>query len=146
MRPATVLSPAIIDTNVVVAAMLTADVEAPTARILDGMIRGEFPFLLSVELLAEYRQVLARDRIRERHGLTMDQVDVVLTAIAANAMIREAASTEETAPDPGDQHLWDLLAGTPGAVLVTGDKSLLENAPIHTSIVPPGAFMKPARW
>ena len=142
MRPYSANIPAIIDTIVVVAAVLTADPETPTARILDGMIRGDFPFVLSVALLAEYRQVLARDRIRERHGLTMVQVDGVLTAIAANAMVREAVPTEKTAPDPGDQHLWDLLAGAPGAVLVTGDKRLLENAPIHTSVVQPGTFIE----
>ena len=133
--------PAIIDTNVVVAALLTADPEAPTARILDGMIRGRFPFVLSVALLAEYRRVFTRQRIRQRHGLTADQVDAVLTAIAANAIVRETVATEETAPDPGDQHLWDLLAGAPDAVLVTGDKRLLEHAPIHVSVVLPRSFL-----
>ena len=133
--------PAIIDTNVVVAALLTADPEAPTARILDGMIRGYFPFVLSVALLAEYRRVLARRRIRQCHGLTTDQVDAVLTAIAANAIVREAVASEETAPDPGDQHLWDLLAGAPDAVLVTGDERPLDNAPIHTSVVLPRSFI-----
>ena len=134
--------PAIIDTNVVVAALLTSDSDAPTARILDGMLGGSFPFVLSVPLLAEYRRVLTRDRIRERHGLTTDQVDGVLSAIAANAIVREAVSSEETAPDPGDQHLWDLLAGAPGAVLVTGDKQLLENAPNHASVLLPGSFIE----
>jgi putative PIN family toxin of toxin-antitoxin system len=133
--------PAIIDTNVVVAALLTSDSDAPTARILDGMIGGSFPFVLSVALLAEYRRVLTRDRIRERHGLTTDQVDGVLSAIAANAIVREAVSSEETAPDPGDQHLWDLLAGAPDAVLVTGDKRLLENAPNRASVLLPGSFI-----
>ena len=145
MRPASDLSPAIIDTNVVVAAVLTADAETPISRILDGMIRGDFPFVLSVALLAEYRQVLMRDRIRERHGLTTDQVDGVLTAIAANAMVREAVPSEESAPDPGDQHLWDLLAATPSAVLVTGDTRLLESAPDHTTVMLPGAFIAQAR-
>ena len=133
--------PAIIDTNVLVAGLLTADPETPTARVVDGMIRGRFPFVLSVALLAEYRRVLARQRIRERHGLTMDQVDAVLTDIAANAIVREPVPAEETAPDAGDQHLWDLPAGAPDAILVTGDKRLLENAPIQASVMPPRSFI-----
>ena len=105
------------------------------------MIRGRFPFVLSVALLAEYRRVLTRRRIRRRHGLTTDQIDAVLAAIAANAIVREAVASGGTAPDPGDQHLWDLLAGSPDAILVTGDKRLLENAPIHTSVVLPRSFI-----
>ena len=135
------LRPAIIDTNVVVAALLTADSEASTARILDGMVRGDFPFVLSVALLAEYREVLTRARIRERHGLTTDQIDAVLAAIAANAIVRQAAPSEEVAPDAGDQHVWDLLATVQGAVLVTGDKQLLENAPVTASVVAPNEFV-----
>jgi predicted nucleic acid-binding protein len=114
----------------------------PTARILDGMLRGDFPFVLSVDLLAEYRSVLLRDRIFRRHGLTADQVDAILTVLAANAIVREPLSSEETAPEPGDQHVWDLLAASPGAVLVTGDKRLLENPPSDASVLDPGEFLE----
>jgi hypothetical protein len=44
---------AVVDTNVVVEGLLTKDPAAPTARILDGMLAGSFPFILSVVLLAE---------------------------------------------------------------------------------------------
>ena len=133
--------PAIIDTNVVVAGLLTADAETPTARILEGMIRGGFPFVLSVALLAEYRRVLTRERICERHGLSSDEIDRLLEAIAANAIVREPAASDEMAPDPGDQHLWDLLAAVPGSVLVTGDTTLLENAPGGESVMLPRSFV-----
>jgi len=42
---------AVIDTHVVVAGLLTRDAGSPTAKILDGMSRGAFPFLLSTALL-----------------------------------------------------------------------------------------------
>jgi len=135
------LRPAIIDTNVVVAALLTADAEAPTARILVGMIRGRFPFVLSVPLLAEYRRVLTRERICERHGLSSDEIDRLLSAIAANAIVREPATSQDAAPDPGDQHLWDLLAAVPGSILVTGDTRLLEDAPRQASVMLPRSFI-----
>lgn len=60
---------AVIDTNVVVTGLITADAGSPTARILDGMRRGGFPSLLSDQLLAEYREVLLRAKIRKLHGL-----------------------------------------------------------------------------
>jgi uncharacterized protein len=63
---------------------------------------------------------------------------VILGAIAANAVIREPASgTTSDAPDPGDQHLWDLIASMPEAVLVTGDRALLEHPPDSASVVAP---------
>jgi len=136
-----VLVPAIVDTNVVVAGLLTSDAVSPPARILNGMISGDFPFVVSVALLAEYRQVLARDRIRARHGLSMDKIDGILTAVAANTIVREPVASDEAAPEAGDQHLWDLLAAAPGAVLVTGDKRLIENAPSGVSVLLPGAFL-----
>jgi putative PIN family toxin of toxin-antitoxin system len=136
-----VLTPAIIDTNVLVAGLLTAEPKAPTARILDGMLQGDFPFVLSVDLLAEYRTVLLRERISKHLGLTADQFDAILTAVAANAIVREPRSSEEPAPEPGDQHLCDLLAAVASAVLVTGDKRLLENPPASREILGPGQFL-----
>lgn len=121
--------PAIIDTNVVVAGLLVGDPDAPSARILDGMIRGHFPFVLSVALLAEYRQVLTRDRIRERHGLTEEEIDGLLTGIAANAIVREAEPSGAAAPDRADRLVRDLLAGVTRGVVVTVDEQLLDDPP-----------------
>lgn len=72
---------AVIDTNVVVAALLTRVVNSPTARILDGMCQGEFPFLLSTALLAESREALLRKRVRSLHGLSEHELDLLLTTL-----------------------------------------------------------------
>ena len=136
-----ILRAAVIDTNVVVAALLTSDTESPTARLLDAMLDGRFPFLLSTALLAEYRQVLLRDKIRTRHGLDADEIDRILIEVVANAVVREPAASSYPAPEPGDQHLWDLLATEPGAVLVTGDKRLLQDSPPKTTTQTPASFI-----
>ena len=60
----------IVDTNVVVAGLLTRDNASPVARILDGMLVAAFPFVMSEALLAEYRTVLVRPALRRLHGLT----------------------------------------------------------------------------
>ena len=115
--------PAIIDTNVVVSGFLTSDPEGPTARILDGMLAGRFPFLLSVDLLAEYRSVLLRPVIRRRHRRSPSEIDSVLTDIAANGQVREVPGGLLNQGD-GDEHLSALLADQPDSVLVTGDQAL----------------------
>ncbi|WP_309640015.1 PIN domain-containing protein, partial [Methylibium sp.] len=58
----------IVDTNVVVAGLLTKDETSPVARILDGMLAAAFPFVVSEALLAEYRTVLVRPTLRKLHG------------------------------------------------------------------------------
>jgi uncharacterized protein len=115
--------PAIIDTNVVVSGFLTSDSEGPTAWIVGGMLAGRFPFLLSVDLLAEYRSVLLRPAIRQRHRRSNAEVDAVLTEMAANGQVRDVTGGLLERGD-GDEHLRALLADRSDSVLVTGDEAL----------------------
>jgi uncharacterized protein len=136
MRPPS----AVIDTNVVVSGLLTALSASPTARILDGMLAGQFRFLLSVELLAEYRAVLLRSKIRSRHGLSEAQVDTLLTELAANGVALEVESPTRERNSGGDEHLWQLLAQELSAVLVTGDKRLFGKATKKSRVLTPRDF------
>ncbi|MDR7465595.1 MAG: PIN domain-containing protein [Armatimonadota bacterium] len=132
---------AVIDTNVVVEGLLTKDATSPVAVILEGMLNGRFRFLLSVELLAEYRRVLLRPAIRALHALGPSEVDAILEEIAAAGIFREpAVAPAEDLPDPTDRHLWQLLATWPGAVLVTGDKALLGKPPAFAGVLAPSGF------
>jgi len=118
----------VIDTNVVVAGLISAQSSSPTVRVLDAMLDGRLLFLLSPALLSEYRQVLLRPGLARLHGLGEDEVDRLLTELTANALWREPdQASAESAPDPGDDHLWALLASELGAALVTGGRLLLEN-------------------
>jgi predicted nucleic acid-binding protein len=54
----------IVDTNVLVAGLITGNDASPVARILDGMLAAVFPFVVSEALLAEYRAVLVRPGLR----------------------------------------------------------------------------------
>lgn len=133
-------SAAVIDTNVVVAGLLTRESESPTARILDGMCRGAFAFLLSTALVAEYREVLLRRKIRALHGLSEGEVDDLLTALVTHAMMREPAA-RRGAPDPNDDHLWSLVLAEAGSVLVTGDQALARQPPPRTAVLTPRDFV-----
>jgi putative PIN family toxin of toxin-antitoxin system len=133
--------PVVIDTNVVVAGLLTGDNQSPPARILNGMLNGRFIYLLSPDLLAEYRLVLLRPAIISRHGLSIEEVDDLLKDLAAAAVWREPAK-KCNAPDPGDNHLWALLNCHPKTALVTGDRLLLENPPPGSKILTPREFLE----
>lgn len=127
----------VIDTNVLVAGLLTKDSGSPTARVVDGMIDGRFVFLVSTALVAEYRQVPLRPRIRALHALDETQLDSVITEIVANAVIREPEEPAEATPEPGHQHLWNLMSCERDTVLVTFDQELLRRPPRGRSVVSP---------
>ncbi|MGH7307600.1 MAG: putative toxin-antitoxin system toxin component, PIN family [Candidatus Rokuibacteriota bacterium] len=133
-------SVAVIDTNVIVSGLIGGERESPTALILDAMLEGRFTYLLSLDLLAEYRQVLLRPAIRRRHGLTEAQVDVILTELALNGTLHDPVPSTAALPDSGDRHLWALLEATV-AVLVTGDDALRKRAPEPARVLSPRQFL-----
>lgn len=126
----------VVDTNVVVSGMITADPETPPARILDSMLDGRLLYLMSGALFAEYSEVLRRPGVARLHRQTDDEIDRLLMVLAANGMWRHPVSADP-APDSGDDHLWALLASWPNSRLVTGDKRLLDSPPR------PGAVLTP---
>lgn len=130
----------IVDTNVVVAGLLTGNDVSPVVRILDGMLAATFPFVISEALLAEYRAVLVRPNQRKLHGLTVAEVETLLTDIAQHAVVLVPVDAVP-APDPGDQLLWNLLAARVDLLLVTGDKQLLQEAGMQGRVISPREFV-----
>lgn len=129
----------VVDTNVIVSGLIGADPNSPPARILDAMLVGGFIYLLSDELLSEYSNVLRRPGLVRLHGLTDEELDLLLADLIANAMWRTPVATGD-APDTGDQHLWTLLASHPQGLLVTGDRLFLANPPGSVSVLSPRSF------
>lgn len=131
----------VIDTNVLIAGLITGSSDSPVARVLDAMLSGSLVYLLSPELLDEYRSVLLRPKLAKLHRLTESEVDRILTELTANAMWREP-KTSSPAPDRGDDHLWALLDACPGSILISGDHLLLENPPKKSSVVSPKTWVE----
>ena len=137
----------IVDTNVVVAGLLTkqdASRDVPNAaRILDGMLAAAFPFVVSEALLAEYRTVRVRPTLRKLHGLTFAEVDAILSDLAQHAIVWVPAPVPAAprVPDPGDQLLWDLLSAKADLLLVPGDKLLLRDAGMKGRVMSPSALV-----
>lgn len=71
----------VLDTNVVVAGTLSPF--GASFQLLEMLLEQRFDLLLSVPLMLKYEDVLKRDHIRARHGLSLQEVEVVLNMIAA---------------------------------------------------------------
>ena len=115
---------AVVDTNVVVAGLITSSSTSPVARIVDGMHEASFAFAVSEPLIAEYGNVLARPSLTRLHGRPARELETLLVGLLRHAIVLTGVPGPP-APDSGDQFLWDLLAARADLVLVTGDKLLL---------------------
>ncbi|MFO7879877.1 MAG: putative toxin-antitoxin system toxin component, PIN family [Bacteroidales bacterium] len=136
----------IIDTNVVAAALITGRPDSPTARILDAMISGSLIYLLSADLLNEYRHVLLRPKLARLHRLQPPEIEQILIELTANAIWRDPPTDRaHHSPDPCDCHLWDLLASEPAAILITGDKLLIDNPGPQRSVISPATWIQTFR-
>jgi len=131
---------AIVDTNVVVAGLLTVNAASPVARMLDGMLAAAFPLVVSEALLAEYHAALLRPHLRKLHGLAAADIETLLTQLAKHALVLWPLAAPP-APDPGDQLLQDLLAVRAGIVLVTGDKRLMKDMGMKSPVVLPAVLL-----
>ncbi len=131
----------VIDTNVVVSGLITNQLDSPPARIVDAMLRGTFPFLLSFDLLTEYHTVLFRPKIQRLYGLTTTEVDTILTKMTINGLVKEPEGTHAKGLDPGDLHIWQLLETVSNAMLVTGDQALRKFLIKTTPVFSPQEFI-----
>ena len=131
----------VIDINAPVSGLLSREPDSSLSAILDGMINGSLTFLLSPRLLAEYCAVLLKPRVRKCHGLSVSEVDAILTEIAANGIWREP-DEQTPAHDPGDDHLWRILSAVPGSILIIGGRLLLRNPPENASVLSSRSYLE----
>jgi putative PIN family toxin of toxin-antitoxin system len=129
----------IVDTNVLIAGLLTQRNSSPTVRWLRILLYGEQPVLVSPELLSEYRMVLQR----KISGITGSDIDELLASILSHAHVVDPPAARERPPDAGDAHIGALLAADSDARLVTGDKALVEARADSRTLDPPNAA---AQW
>ena len=135
--------PVVVDTNVVVAGLLTVRADSPVARVLDGMLAAAFPFAVSEALLAEYRTVLRRPALRKAHGLTLNELDIIVVELAQHGIVlAPVPAPPAPEPGPGGRHLRELLAARGELVLITGDRLLQRDRAMGRRILSPATFVE----
>ena len=101
----------VIDTNVVVSGLLNP--HGPSARVLDAIVNGRVKLVYGVRILAEYRDVLQRPRLK----LAPDKITVFLNGLQSQ-MIVTPSPLAAAGPDVDDIVFVE-------AALVTGDKTIV---------------------
>lgn len=111
---------AVIDTNVLVSALRTRNPDSPTIRIYYAILSGEILVLHSPEIIAEYEDVLHRDKF----AFDSDCVDEIIDFIKTRGQSISLLEIDSASfPDPDDRVFYctALAAQDEDAMLVTGN-------------------------
>lgn len=122
---------AVIDTNVIVSAMLKAD--SMPAAVLEQVILGNIELLANETILNEYIEVLSR----KKFGFSVDTVISLLNELKKRAIFVDAKETDEYMPDPDDAVFYEIVMEARqdvDAYLVTGN---IKHFPKKTFVVTP---------
>lgn len=109
---------AVIDTNVIVSAMLKWD--SVPGNILELIFSGTIVPLLSEHILKEYSDVLSRPKFH----LTKDIIETVVTEIHRLGVFVDAGELDVEFPDPKDRVFYEVVMEerkSEDAYLVTGN-------------------------
>lgn len=118
---------AVIDTNILVSALLSNHADAATVQLVGRMIGGEIIPVYSNEIMREYREVLGRKKFQFEPEL----IRYILLAIEKYGILVEASNTGMTLPDMKDLPFYNVVMEKceEGAYLVTGNQKHFPTLP-----------------
>jgi len=127
---------AVIDTNVLVSALLSSHDDAATVQVVGKLFSGEVIPLLSKEILREYAEVLRR----KKFGFSEETVSSLIYVIKKYGEMLAPTPTGEILPDMKDLPFYEVVLekGEEEAYLVTGN---LKHFPIKPFIVTAREFL-----
>ena len=127
---------AVIDTNVLVSALLSKKDDAATVQVLRAMLRGRFTPLYHQDILAEYDEVLHRSKFH----LTENVIQTVLSAIKQYGIEVFPQPTGEILIDMDDLIFYEVAMEKrdDNAYLVTGNQ---KHYPIKDFIITPSEMI-----
>ena len=127
---------AVIDTNVIVSALITRRMDSPTIKVLSAIRDGRIKVVCSRDILNEYREVLSRGKFH----LSTARVEQTISTLVENALFLEPVASSEEFSDETDRVFYEVaLAGSEDRTrLVTGN---LRHYPISPIVVTPAQMV-----
>lgn len=117
---------AVIDTNVLVSALFSANGTSNPSRIIESVFNGVITPLYNKEIIAEYSEVLSRDKFHFDSSL----VDNIISAFIEFGIDTARTPTlNEMFPDADDIVFYEITMSVEGAYLVTGNKKHFPERP-----------------
>lgn len=128
---------AVIDTNVLVSALLAKHENSATVKVVNHLFDGTVIPVFSELILAEYGDVLRR----KKFGFTLELVDTFLTELRNCGKQLQVTETGVILPDEKDVPFYEVVleSGTDDTYLVTGN---IKHFPPEMFIVTPARFIE----
>jgi putative PIN family toxin of toxin-antitoxin system len=137
----------VIDTNVFVSAVLSADGAA--RQVLRLALRGEVVPVFGNALFSEYEDVLGREALFAASPVGPDERARLLDALLSVAVwVRVYYLWRPNLPDEGDNHLIELAVAGGASAIVTGNTRDVARGSLRfegLSVLTPARFLKENR-
>ncbi len=116
----------VLDTNVIVASMLTRHHDSATRRIINAITDLKITVLYHEDILTEYRRILNQ----EKFGFPPDVVQDMMSVITTFGIRTDRTPTDEIFNDKDDVVFYEVALSKTGAFVVTGNKRHFPDKPI----------------
>ena len=126
---------AVIDTNVLVSAYITHNVEAATSKVVDYLLHGKITPMYNDEMMAEYEEVLSRTHF---HISTLKRQNL-FEYIRQKGIAVERVSVDTLFIDESDRVFYEVTLSKEDSFLVTGNLKLF---PIDPRVVTPAQMLQ----
>lgn len=125
---------AVIDTNVLVSALLTGNPLSPTKKILNMITSGNITPLINDDVIAEYNEVLHRSKF----PFKSQDVDNLIFFIRIVGEDTSRTTFAESMPDESDRVFFEITLSVEDSFLVTGN---LKHYPRKPQVITPAEFI-----
>lgn len=126
---------AVIDTNVLVSALLTSNQLSPTKKVLRLLASKDVTPLINDDVIAEYKEVLHR----RKFPFKSEDVDDLISFILEIGIDTQRTQFPEQMPDESDRVFFEITLSVEESFLVTGN---LKHYPKKPQVVTPAEFLQ----
>ena len=126
---------AVIDTNVLVSALITHNPEAATSKVVRHLLERDFIPMYDEDIIAEYADVLHRAKF----PILPETADALISHIIENGMEASRIIFEESMPDEDDRVFLEVALSKEDSFLVTGSQ---KHYPTAARIITPAKFLE----
>ena len=125
---------AVIDTNVLVSALITHNSLSATAKVVRLLLEGGFVPLYENNIIEEYQEVLHRSKFK----LLPDVADAIISYIKEHGIETSRTAFQELMPDEDDRVFYEVSLSVDDSFLVTGN---LKHYPQTPKVISPADFI-----
>ena len=125
---------AVIDTNVIVSAMLSSNPASNPAKVFHAVLNGRVLPLYNDEILDEYQKVLSRPKF----PFKQTDISAIIQLFRKLGIDSDRVTADELFPDPKDIVFYEVALSHEDAYLVTGN---LKHFPKQSRVVSPSEMV-----